>query len=133
MYATPPCGGRISDNGLTAEYAWIFETLWPGARVMADKGFANGANLGLEDKVDLPAFLKKDQQFSEKEKLVTKEVALTRIRVERVIRKAKIFKILTNEVPIPMLMYYDMVVQVCFGLTNYMNRLAINGISDLFT
>eukprot|EP00122_Pirum_gemmata_P021801 Pgem_evm1s20293 len=85
IYATPPYGGRISDNDLTAEYGWIFEKLWPGARVMADKlkGFTNGANLVLEDQVDLPAFLKKDQQFSQEEKLVTKEVASTRIYVER--------------------------------------------------
>eukprot|EP00122_Pirum_gemmata_P013162 Pgem_evm1s12251 len=103
IYATSPYGGRISDNDLTAEYACIFETL---------------CVLVL---------------FSEEEKLVIKEVASTRMYVERVIRKAKIFKILTDEVPIPVLKYYDMVVQICFGLTNYMNRLVINDISDLFT
>eukprot|EP00122_Pirum_gemmata_P018267 Pgem_evm1s17111 len=111
IYDTPPYGSRISENDLTAEYAWIFEKLWPGARVMADKGFTNGANLGLEGQVDLPAFLKKDEQFSQEEKLVTKEVASRRIHVERVIQKAKIFKIMTDEVPIEMLNYYDMVVQ----------------------
>eukprot|EP00122_Pirum_gemmata_P004591 Pgem_evm1s4175 len=116
-------GGHISDNDLTFVYKEIFDVLWDGAGVMADKGFTIEDILPHGIVLNLPPFSKKGLPFSLDEKTKTKQIASTRIHVERAISRAKRFKILSDEVELHKLNYIDIVAQTCFLLTNYWSDL----------
>eukprot|EP00122_Pirum_gemmata_P004180 Pgem_evm1s3795 len=78
-------------------YKEIFDVLWDGAGVMADKCFTIEAILLHEIVLNLPPFSKKGLPFSLDEKTKTKQITSTRIHVERAISRAKRFKILSDE------------------------------------
>ena len=48
----------------------------------------------------------------------TKNIAKTRILVEQVIRRLKVFRFIANEVPINMFSYIDGILQICAAILN---------------
>ena len=46
------------------------------------------------------------------------KIAKTRILIEQVIRRLKVFRFIANEVPINMLSYIDDILQICAAISN---------------
>lgn len=118
-------GGRISDKEITDACNFL-KMLWPGAQVMVDKGFLIEDQLkeaGLS--IVIPPMCTTGKQFSKAELESGRDIATVRIHVERVIGKAKEYRMLSNEVPISMANHFSKVVRVVFYLTNYTGDIVI--------
>lgn len=111
-------GGRCSDKFITRESGFL-DYLEPGDEVMADRGFAI-QDLLSERGVNLvtAAFTHKDGQLSDGDVTDTRRIANVCIHVERVIRRLKVFKILSQTVPINLSHKMDKILRVCAALVN---------------
>ncbi len=118
MFISPAYGGRCSDKFITQESGFL-DYLQPGDEVMADRGFTI-RDLLFERKVNLimPAFTHKGGQLSDEDVTGTRRIANVRIHVERVIRRLKVFKIVSQTVPINMAHKMDKILRVCAALVN---------------
>lgn len=115
--------GRMSDR-MAVEVSGVMDALWDGAQVMADKGFLIEEMLAEHGlKLVVPPVLHKDQTFTAEELRTTKNVAAVRIHVERAIRRAKIYKYISNTVSITRIANMDGPVQLAFLLGNFMSPL----------
>ncbi|XP_073688463.1 uncharacterized protein [Garra rufa] len=118
MFISPAYGGRCSDKFITQESGFL-DYLQPGDEVMADRGFTI-RDLLFEREVNLimPAFTQKGGQLSDEDVTATRRIANVRIHVERVIRRLKVFKIVSQTVPINMAHKMDKILRVCAALVN---------------
>lgn len=118
MFISPAFGGRCSDKFITQESGFL-DYLQPGDEVMADRGFTI-RDLLFEKGVNLvmPAFTHKGGQLSDEDVTGTRRIANVRIHVERVIRRLKVFKIVSQTVPINMSHKMDKILRVCAALVN---------------
>ena len=106
--------GSISDINDITKQSGILELLKKGDACMADKGF-NIKDL-LEPigvTLNLPPFLSDKAQFNEEEVENTQSVASIRIHVERAISKIKMYKIITNVVPLSLAGVLNQIWTVC--------------------
>ena len=69
-------------------------------------------------KLILPAFTKKGMPLSEEDTTNTRRIANVRIHVERVIRRLKIFRILSQTVPVNLAHKLDKTLRICAALSN---------------
>ncbi|XP_039652099.1 uncharacterized protein LOC120556523 [Perca fluviatilis] len=117
-FISPANGGRCSDKFITQESGFL-EYLRPGDEVMADRGFTI-RDLLFERKVNLvlPAFTHKGGQLSDEDVTATRRIANVRIHVERVIRRLKVFKIISQTVPINLAHKMDKILRICAALVN---------------
>lgn len=68
---------------------------------MADRGFTiDDLLFSLKVKNNIPAFTKGKDQLSEEEVTKTRRIATVRIHMERAIRRLKVFRILSQVVPV---------------------------------
>ena len=118
-------GGRISDKELT-DACGVIKLLWPGVDVMVDKGFL------IEDmlkeagvKLVIPPMCTTGKQFNKEQLQSGRDIAAARIHVERIIGKAKEYRMLANEVPVNMANQFSKVARVVFYLTNYTGDIVI--------
>ena len=105
--------GSISDKDITKQ-SGILELLEKGDDCMADKGF-NIKDL-LEPigvTLNIPPFLSDKAQFNEEEVENTQSVASVRIHVERAISRIKMYKIITNVVPLSLAGVLNKIWTVC--------------------
>ncbi|XDV25477.1 hypothetical protein PO909_029393 [Leuciscus waleckii] len=118
MFISPAYGGRCSDKFITQESGFL-EYLRPGEEVMADRGFTI-RDLLFERRVNLvlPAFTHKGGQMSDEDVTATRRIANVRIHVERVIRRLKVFKIISQTVPINLAHKMDKILRICAALVN---------------
>ncbi|XP_039525901.1 uncharacterized protein LOC120478179 [Pimephales promelas] len=118
MFISPAYGGRCSDKFITQESGFL-EYLRPGDEVMADRGFTI-RDLLFERRVNLvlPAFTHKGGQLSDEDVTATRRIANVRIHVERVIRRLKVFKIISQTVPINLSHKMDKILRICAALVN---------------
>lgn len=65
------------------------------------------------------------KQFNKEQLESGRGIAAVRIHVERVIGKAKEYRMLANEVPVNMANHFSKVVRVVFYLTNYTGDIVI--------
>ncbi|KAL9956114.1 hypothetical protein ACROYT_G037543 [Oculina patagonica] len=92
--------GSISDKDITKQ-SGILELLEKGDDCMADKGFNIKDLLDpIEVTLNIPSFLSDKGQFDEEEVENTQSVASVRIHEERAISRIKMYKIITNVVPL---------------------------------
>ena len=92
--------GSISDKDITKQ-SGILELLEKGDDCMADKGFnINDVLEAIGVTLNIPPFLSDKAQFNEEEVENTQSVASVRIHVERAISRIKMYKIITNVVPL---------------------------------
>lgn len=119
--------GSISDKkivDMSGLYKVLAEKLkageiLPNDSVMYDKGFNIGNEikaLGLD--FNVPP-LATELQFSEEDLLDTRRIASCRVHVERLIRRIKAYKILSNVLPITMMPHLNQVWTVCCILTGF--------------
>ncbi|XDV52363.1 hypothetical protein PO909_021097 [Leuciscus waleckii] len=118
MFISPAYGGRCSDKFITQESGFL-EYLRPGNELMADRGFTI-RDLLFERRVNLilPAFTHKGGQLSDEDVTATRRIANVRIHVERVIRRLKVFKIISQTVPINLAHKMDKILRICAALVN---------------
>uniref|UniRef100_A0A672IZY4 THAP-type domain-containing protein n=1 Tax=Salarias fasciatus TaxID=181472 RepID=A0A672IZY4_SALFA len=97
----------------------FLDYLKAGDEVMADRGFTI-RNLLDERKVrlNIPAFTYRRSQLTNEEVTRTRRVANARIHVERVITRLKVFRILSQTIPITMTPRLDKILTICAGLAN---------------
>lgn len=117
MFMSSAFGGKCSDKFITQESGFL-DCLKPGDEVMADRGFMI-RDLLFERGVNLvmPACTHKGGQ-SDEDVTGTRRVANVRIHVERVIRRLKVFKIISQTVPINMSHKINKILRVCAALVN---------------
>ncbi|XP_063043741.1 uncharacterized protein LOC134438086 [Engraulis encrasicolus] len=118
MFVSESCAGRSSDKFITMDSGFL-DYLRAGDEVMADRGFTIRDLLN-ERKVSLniPAFTHRRKQLTNEEITRTRRVANVRIHVERAIQRLKVFKILSQTVPISMACKLDNILIICAGLVN---------------
>ncbi|XP_056136537.1 uncharacterized protein si:dkey-56d12.4 [Lampris incognitus] len=117
VFVSAAYGGRCSDKFITMD-SGILDYLMPEDEVMADRGFTIN-NLLFERKVKLVMpFTKKRGQLTEDQVTSTRRIAHVRIHVERAIRRLKVYKILSQVVPITMAPKIDKILRVCAALVN---------------
>ena len=92
--------------------------------VMGDRGFTI-RDLVEERRVRLviPAFTRKRSQLTNEQVTQMRRIANVRIHVERAIRRLKVFKILSQTVPISLVPKIDKILQICAALINLRGEL----------
>lgn len=111
-------GGSISDKEITNKSGFL-DFVPPYSQIMYDKGF----NLGEECAsrfitVSVPPGRRGSAQMTPAEIVKTKKIANMRILVEQVIRRLKIFRILSCEMALSLVTSFDEILIVCGALTN---------------
>nr|XP_047135487.1 uncharacterized protein LOC124812653 [Hydra vulgaris] len=111
-------GGQASDRHIT-EDCNVINMFSEGSVCLADKGF-NIQDLLLKKKVVLvcPPFKKKGLHFTRTKVLSAKEIARSRVHVERSIRRLKEFNICKNELSLTMLDLINYIYIICGALSN---------------
>ncbi|XP_056096639.1 uncharacterized protein LOC130100300 [Rhinichthys klamathensis goyatoka] len=123
MFISEAYAGKSSDKFITINSGFL-EALRPGDEVMADRGFTIRDVLHERKvKLNIPAFTHKRGQLTNEEVTRTRRVANVRIHVERAIRRLKVFKILSQTVPISMTPRLDKILIICAALANMRSRL----------
>ena len=118
--------GSISDKELTERSGFYsllqgkLDTgrLHVGDAIMADKGFtirSELAAMGLQ--LNIPPFASEGAQMSAQDVQLTEKVARHRIHIERLIRKIKCFKMISNTVPCYLFKKINDIWSVCALLT----------------
>lgn len=90
--------------------------------VMVDKGFLIDAiceSYGI--KLIRPPFLRDKKQFSREEAILNAKIASARVHVERANQRIKIFKILTNRLPINLVPVVNEIFVIACGIANLSN------------
>lgn len=91
--------GSISDQRIVQESGFL-DLLQEGDSVLADRGFDIADVLAIKKvTLNIPPFKGRRQQLSEEEIMETRVIANRRIHIERVIKVAKINKILSQTIP----------------------------------
>ena len=92
---------------------------WSICELMADRGVVI-QDLLFERKVKLvlPAFTRRGLPLSEEDTTNTRRIANVRVHVERVIRRLKNYRIVSQTVPINLAPKFDKILRVCAGLCN---------------
>lgn len=92
-------GGSAGDENIVQE-SGFYDLLNAGDTILADRGFNIGDILARKGvALNIPPFKGRRKQLTEQEVVDTRIVANRRIHVERVIKMAKINKILTQSIP----------------------------------
>ena len=91
---------------------------------MADKGFDIADDLEKRGvSLNMPPFLRDQDQFTEDQVQSTRSIAAVRVHVERVVRKVKEFEILRNIIPVSLWPMLDRIWTVCTHLANFTGAL----------
>ncbi|XP_026113187.1 uncharacterized protein LOC113091771 [Carassius auratus] len=117
MFISAAYGGRCSDKFITCD-SGILEYPHPGDEVMVDRGFLI-RDLLFERKVNMiiPHFANK-MQLTEEKVTCSRRIANVRIHVERAIRRLKVYKVLSQTLPITLMPKIDKILRICAALVN---------------
>lgn len=114
--------GRLSDKDLTLECG-VLDKFEKGRALLADRGFliqdacdARGIHL------NIPPFMNGKPQLSSEDERETRRIASVRIHIERVIRRIKIYRILTQVLPNSMSTDMNSIWLVCALLSNWIDK-----------
>lgn len=117
--------GRTSDKELTKDCG-ILKLLEEGDQIMADKGFLIEDCLPDGVTLNIPPFLKDQNQLSIEDEVKTRRIAKERIHVERAIEKIKNFRILQQVIPLSMAADINKIWIVCSYLTLFFKPLVVS-------
>uniref|UniRef100_A0A3Q4M4T0 Uncharacterized LOC102788550 n=1 Tax=Neolamprologus brichardi TaxID=32507 RepID=A0A3Q4M4T0_NEOBR len=118
MFVSAAYGSQCSDKFITMD-SGMLTYLKPGDEVMTG-GDLTLKDLLFEREVGLviPSFTKKHGQLTKEQVTDTRRIANVRIHVERAIRRLKVYKILSQIVPISMAPKIDKILRICAALVN---------------
>ena len=117
-YVSEFFGGRTSDR-VTVTQSKFLDFINPGDQVLADRGFQiREILLAKSSELLLPPAAKGATQMTKSQVEKTKTVANVRIHVERVIRRIKHFRILSQIFPVSLLPHANDILLVCAAITN---------------
>ena len=117
-YVSEMYGGRTSDRFIVTHSKFL-DYIDPRDQVMADRGFPVREELLVKQaELVLPPARKGVSQMTSCQVKQTKKVANVRIHVERVIRRLKTFRFLSQVIPINMLKHANNILLVCAAITN---------------
>ncbi|KAH8031574.1 hypothetical protein HPB51_019195 [Rhipicephalus microplus] len=122
MFVSDLSSGRLSDKALT-KASGVLEKFSPGRSLMADRGFTieeECKELSLH--LNIAPFMEGRPQLSEADETETRLIASVRIHVERVIRRIKTYRILSQVFPNSMSGQLNKVWHVCARLTNFVGE-----------
>lgn len=121
MFVSDLAPGRLSDKALT-NACGVLDKFSVGRSVMADRGFTIAEECRQRSlNLNIPPFMNGRPQLSEEDEQETRLIASVRIHVERVIRKVKTFRILSQIFPNSMAEQLNKVWHVCALLTNFVD------------
>ena len=101
VYKSPIYGGRVSDKLIFENSDLIKKHLKPGDAIMTDRGFLIDEVCDINRiKLVRPPFLGEKTQFTKPEALMASKIASARVHVERSNQRLKVFKILSETMPI---------------------------------
>lgn len=117
MFISAAYGGRCSDKFITCDFG-ILEYFKLGDAVMVDRGFLIRDLLN-ERQVNLiiPHFANKTQ-LTEEKVTCSRRIANVRIHDERAIRRLKVYKVLSQTLPITLMPKIDKILCICAALLN---------------
>lgn len=111
-------GGSISDKELTIRSEFL-DYVPPYTQIMYDKGFQLTNECASRFiSVSVPPARKGTAQMTPGEIVKTKKIANMRILVEQVIRRLKLFQILSTELSISLIKSFDDILIICAALSN---------------
>ena len=126
-YLSPCWGGRVSDKELTRESGFL-NLIDPGDEILANQGFLIEDELAIRGaRLTIPAFTRGKSQLSREEVERSRQMAMVRIHVERVIGIMKNrYTILRSRLPVSLIKRkgdediatVDKLLTVCAALTN---------------
>lgn len=117
-YISELYGGRSSDRFVVRDSGFL-DFIYPHDVVLADRGFPVREEFLLKQaKLVIPPAKKGYAQMTSSEVQQTQKVANVRIHVERVIRRLKHFRFLSQVISVPMLQYSNDILCVCSAITN---------------
>ena len=96
----------------------FLDKLNPGDAVMADKGFNIQDLLALHDTVLIAPPMMRKTNVSARASTATRRVATSRVHIERMIRRLKLFNFLRGVIPLTCKPYVSSAVTVCAILVN---------------
>ena len=109
--------GSISDKEIV-NVSGFLDKLNPGDAVMADKGFNIQDLLALHDTVLIAPPMMRKSNVSARASTATRRVATSRVHIERMIRRLKLFNFLRGVIPLTCKPYVSSAVTVCAILVN---------------
>ena len=109
--------GSISDKEIV-NVSGFLEKMNPGDAVMADKGFNIQDLLALHDTVLIAPPMMRKSNVSARASTATRRVATSRVHIERMIRRLKLFNFLRGVIPLTCKPYVSSAVTVCAILVN---------------
>lgn len=120
-FVSPLYPGRMSDKDIFIS-SGILDLLEPGDSIMADRGFtiedvARSRNVN----VNIPPFVRNNQQLYVAQEQQTKDIASLRIHVERSIRHVKTFRILRTTFVNSMSDQLNDIWLICTNLMNFID------------
>ena len=117
--------GSISDIEIVKRSGMLQKELWEdGDSVMADRGFTVTELLKpLGVALNIPGFLKGQDQLSHEDVTESQTTAAVRIHVERAIQRIKNFRQIRNEIPLVLHGSVNQIWTVSCLLCNFMNPL----------
>ncbi|XP_052232175.1 uncharacterized protein LOC127845328 [Dreissena polymorpha] len=119
-YISDMYGGRASDKFITNESHDLLNSLNPGEKVMADRGFTIAEDLPVGVNLIIRSFKHKDKsQFSKTELKNNKKISESRVHTERAIRRIKQFQILKQEMKLTQIDIYCNILKACAYLVNF--------------
>ncbi|XP_034038995.1 uncharacterized protein LOC117521760 [Thalassophryne amazonica] len=118
MFISDFYGGKCSDRYITQNSGFL-DYLRAGDEVMGDRGFTV-RDLLEEHQVNIiiPTFTRKGCRLTNKGVTRTRRIAHARIHIKRAIRCLKVYKILSQTVPINLVPKIDKILKICAGLVN---------------
>jgi len=116
-------GGRASDKQITVDEGFL-DKLDFGDVFLADRGFLVHEELAVRGvTAAMPAFSRGRKQLSRKEVEKSRQLSRFRIHVERTICRLKVYKILSNTLPITLIRYSNSIIRICAELCNLRTKL----------
>lgn len=111
-------GGRASDRHIVTHSGFL-DYIEYGDKILADRGFPISDALMLRGaELIIPPGARGKLQMTKKDAQKTKQVANTRIHVERIIRRLKCFRFLSRTIAISNLGKLDSILIICAAIIN---------------
>ena len=129
-YISELYAGSSTDKFITKDSRFL-DYINPNDKVMADRGFPLSVELlARHAELVIPPAAKGTTQMTSKQVTDTKRVANVRIHVERVIRRLKVFRILSSTLDNKTLRHANDILFICAALTNLQPPIVSNWTVD---